>query len=391
MALSDTKIRTARPLDKPYKLTDERGLALLVNPNGSKLWRFRYRFGGKEKMLGLGAYPDVSLRDARERRDEARKLLAQGIDPSQARREDKEAAHNTFEAIAREWWERNRSKWTPDYGLLIWRRIETDVLPVIGQRPVADITPPEVLALLRRIESRGAVETAHRVKQYIGQVARYAVATGRATMDPTAALAGALMTPPVRHFPAPTDPKTVGEILRMLDAAKGTFPVVTAVRLMPYVFVRPGELRTMRWSDVDFERAEWRYTASKTGVEHLVPLSRQALALLRDLHAVTGRGEWAFPNERSRDRPMSDMAVNALLRRLGIDTKTELTGHGWRAVARTLLAERLGFAPEVIEHQLAHSVPDPLGRAYNRTKYRDERRCMMQAWADYLDGLREGR
>ncbi|TSE35159.1 tyrosine-type recombinase/integrase [Tepidimonas charontis] len=391
MALSDTKIRTARPLDKPYKLTDERGLALLVNPNGSKLWRFRYRFGGKEKMLGLGAYPDVSLRDARERRDEARKLLAQGIDPSQARREDKEAAHNTFEAIAREWWERNRSKWTPDYGLLIWRRIETDVLPVIGQRPVADITPPEVLALLRRIESRGAVETAHRVKQYIGQVARYAVATGRATMDPTAALAGALMTPPVRHFPAPTDPKTVGEILRMLDAAKGTFPVVTAVRLMPYVFVRPGELRTMRWSDVDFERAEWRYTASKTGVEHLVPLSRQALALLRDLHAVTGRGEWAFPNERSRDRPMSDMAVNALLRRLGIDTKTELTGHGWRAVARTLLAERLGFAPEVIEHQLAHSVPDPLGRAYNRTKYLDERRCMMQAWADYLDGLREGR
>jgi len=384
--LNDIKIRSAKPQEKPYKLTDEKGLALLVNPSGSKLWRLRFRASGVEKMLGLGAYPEVSLKDAREKRDDMRKQLAAGQDPSVQRRIEKVAQADTFEALALEWFQKHGPGWAPKHAEKVWSRMSRDVLPWLGQRPVADITPPEVLAVARRIEARGVLETAHRAMAGVGQVMRYAVATGRATIDPTASLRGAL--PPIRtkkHMAAPSDAKEVGAILRALGGFKGTLQVACAMRLLPLIFCRPGELRNMRWSEVDFEKAEWKFIASKTKVEHLVPLSRQAVAMLQDLYPLTGRGEYAFAGRPGR--PISDAAINAALRRMGFDTQNEITGHGWRAVARTLLAENLGFRPEVIEHQLAHAVPDALGRAYNRTKFLDERRKMMQVWADYLDGL----
>lgn len=384
--LNDIKIRTAKPQAKPYKLTDEKGLALLVTPSGSKLWRLRYRSAGVEKMLGLGAYPDVSLKDAREKRDDMRKQLAAGQDPSVQRRIEKVAQADTFEALAIEWFEKHKSSWVPAHSVRIWSRLKRDVLPWLGQRPAADITPPEVLAVARRIEARGVLETAHRAMSNISQVMRYAVATGRATIDPTASLRGAL--PPMRtkkHMAAPTESKEVGDILRALGGFKGTLQVASAMRLLPMLFCRPGELRNMRWSEVDFEKAEWKFIASKTKIEHMVPLSRQAVAILKELYPLTGRGEYALAGRPGR--PISDAAINAALRRMGFDTQNEITGHGWRAVARTLLAEDLGFRPEVIEHQLAHAVPDALGRAYNRTKFIEERRRMMQEWADYLEKL----
>lgn len=384
--LNDIKIRAAKPQEKSYKITDEKGLALLVNPSGSKLWRLRFRASGVEKMLGLGAYPEVSLKDAREKRDDMRKQLAAGQDPSVQRRVEKITQAETFEAIAVEWFEKRKHNWVKAHSERIWSRMRRDVLPWLGKRPVADITAPEVLTVVRRIESRGVQETAHRAMTDIGQVMRYAVASGRAAMDPTASLKGAL--PPLKtkkHMAAPTGSKEVGDILRALGGFKGTLQVACAMRLLPLLFCRPGELRHMRWSEVDFEKAEWKFIASKTKVEHLVPLSRQAVAMLKDLYPLTGRGEYAFAGRPGR--PFSDAAINAALRRMGFDTQNEITGHGWRAVARTLLAEDLGFRPEVIEHQLAHAVPDALGRAYNRTKFLDERRKMMQEWADYLDGL----
>jgi len=386
MPLTDIKVRAAKPQEKPYKLTDEKGLALLVNPSGSKLWRFRFRSAGVEKMLALGAYPDVSLKDAREKRDNLRKQLAVGQDPSVQRRVEKIAQAETFEAIATEWFEKHKHNWVEKHAEKVWSRMSRDVLPWLGKRPAADITAPEVLAVARRIEGRGVLETAHRSLAGIGQVMRYAVATGRATMDPTASLKGAL--PPIRtkkHMAAPTEAKEVGAILRAIGAFKGSLQVACAMRLLPLMFCRPGELRHMRWSEVDFEKAEWKFIASKTKVEHLVPLSRQALFLLKELHPLTGRGEYVFAGRPGK--PISDAAINAALRRMGFDTQNEITGHGWRAVARTLLAENLGFRPEVIEHQLAHAVPDALGRAYNRTRYLDERKKMMQEWADYLEKL----
>jgi len=386
MPLSDIKIRSAKPQAKAYKLTDEKGLVLLINSTGSKLWRFRFRAAGVEKMLSLGAYPDVGLKDARDRRDELRKQLATGQDPSVQRRIAKVAVAESFEAIALEWHEKRKSSWSDNHAENVWSRLHRDVLPWLGKRPIADILPPEALSVARRVESRGVRETAHRVLGVIGQVMRYAVATGRATSDPTAGLRGALA--PLRatkHMAAPTSPSQVAEILRGLSAFKGTLQVGVAQRLLPLLFCRPGELRQMRWRELDLDKAEWKYVASKTHVEHLVPLSTQAVALLRDLQPLTGKGEFVFAGRPGR--PISDAAINAALRRMGFDTQNEITGHGWRATARTLLAEELGFRPEVIEHQLAHAVPDALGRAYNRTKYIDERKRMMQVWADYLGGL----
>lgn len=386
MPLSDTKIRTAKPQAKAYKLTDEKGLVLLINSTGSKLWRFRFRAAGIEKMLSLGAYPDVGLKDARERRDELRKQLAAGQDPSVQRRIAKVAVAESFEAIALEWYSKFSTQWVPMHAKKVWARMEKDVLPWLGSRPIAEITAPEVLMVARRIEGRGVLETAHRAMAAIGQVMRFAVATGRATSDPTTSLRGAL--PPIRtqkHMAAPETSKEVAEILRGLDAFKGTLQVGAALRLLPLLFCRPGELRQMRWKELDLDKAEWKFMASKTHVEHLVPLAVQAVALLRDLQPLTGKGEYVFAGRPGR--PICDAAINAALRRMGFDTQNEITGHGWRAVARTLLAEELGFRPEVIEHQLAHAVPDALGRAYNRTKYLDERKRMMQVWADYLEGL----
>jgi integrase len=393
MALTDTAIRNAKPGEKTLKLFDERGLYLEISPSGGKWWRLKYRFDGKEKRLSLGVYPDVSLKDARGRRDTARKLLADGTDPSENRKAQKSAradrAANSFEVVAREWFAKYSASWAKDHGNRIIRRLERDIFPWMGGRPVTEIAAPELLAVVRRIEDRGALETAHRALGNCGQVFRYAVATGRAERDPSGDLRGAL--PPVKgeHFAATTDPKRVGEILRALDGYQGTLTVRCALRLAPLVFVRPGELRKAEWADVDLDAAEWRYTVTKTNTPHIVPLSRQAVEILRELQPLTGHGRFVFPGARSNGRPMSDNAILAAMRRLGIN-KEEMSGHGFRAVARTILDEVLGVRPDYIEHQLAHAVRDPNGRAYNRTAHLPERRKMMQQWADYLDKLKTG-
>lgn len=358
---------------------------------GGKWWRLKYRFGGKEKRLSLGVYPDVGLKEARDRRDEACKLLAKGVDPSIERKVQKaatiERAANSFEAVAREWFARQAPGWAASHSDKIMGRLEKDVFPWLGGRPIAEIKAPEVLAVLRRVEARGALDTAHRVHQNCGQVFRYAVATGRAERDISSDLRGALPTARHTHFAAVTEPAEIASLLRALDGFQGTFVVQCALRLAPLRFVRPGELRTAEWAQFDLGKAQWRYTVSKTKTEHLVPLATQAVAMLRDLYALTGHRQYVFPG-RDVKKPMSGAAINAALRRMGFDTKTEITGHGFRAMARTILHEQLRFPSEVIEHQLAHKVPDALGTAYNRTKFIDDRIVMMQRWADYLDELK---
>ncbi|KTC93371.1 tyrosine-type recombinase/integrase [Legionella cincinnatiensis] len=391
MALKDVQIRNAKPREKQYKLFDERGLFLIVTPKGKKWWRFRYAFDGKEKLLSLGTYPDVSLEKARERRETARKLLADKVDPGQQRKAQKatkqERLANSFEVVAREWYAKYSPTWVDSHGERIIRRFERDIFPWLGEKPIADITPPDLLAVIRRIEERGALETAHRALANCGQVFRYAIATSRALRDTAADLRGAL--PPVKgeHFAAVTEPKKVAELLRALDGYQGTLTVICALRLAPLVFVRPGELRKAEWKDIDLETAEWRYIVTKTDTPHIVPLATQAVAILQELYALTGLGRYVFPGARSSDRPMSDNAILAAMRRLGIG-KDEMSGHGFRAMARTILDEELGEPAHLIEHQLAHAVKDPNGRAYNRTKHLPERHKMMQRWADYLDKLK---
>lgn len=393
MPLTDTAIRNIKPGVKSIKLFDERGLYLEVSPSGGKWWRLKYRFDNKEKRISLGVYPDISLKDARDRRDEARKLLANGVDPSENRKAIKstrmDRAANSFEVVGREWFAKYSPTWASNHGVRIIRRFERDIFPWIGGRPIAEITAPELLSVIRRIEIRGALETAHRALSNCGQVFRYAVATGRAERDPSGDLRGAL--PPVKgtHFAATTEPKRVAEILRAMDGYEGTLTVRCALRLAPLVFVRPGELRNAEWANIDFEAAEWRYLVTKTNTQHIVPLSRQAVEILLELQPLTGNSRFVFPSARSHHRPMSDNAILAAMRRLGID-KEEMSGHGFRAVARTILDEVLGVRPDFIEHQLAHAVRDPNGRAYNRTAHLPERRKMMQQWADYLDKLKVG-
>jgi integrase len=366
---------------------------LLVSPAGGKLWRLKYRFDGKEKLLALGAYPEISLLKARERREAARRLLADGIDPSEQRRAEKAEKQakneNTFETVARSWYKTKSVKWTPAYGERLLRRLERDLFPAIGRRPIADITPVELLATLRKIEARGAIETAHRARSDAGQIFRYAVAEGKAERDIASDLSDALSPKIVTHLPAVTEPAKVAELLRALDGYSGSFIVECAIKLAPMVFVRPGELRKALWSDVDLDAAEWRYVVSKTKTPHIVPLATQAVEILRNLHEVTGRGRYVFPCARGSDRPMSDNAILAAMRRSGIPAE-EMTGHGFRAMARTILDEVLGFRPDFIEHQLAHAVKDPNGRAYNRTAHLADRKKMMQSWADYLDKLKAG-
>jgi integrase len=332
------------------------------------------------------------LKVARERRDEARKLIADGVDPSLHRQAKKKAtevkAANSFEVVAREWFGRYSANWAQSHSKTVMRRLERDIFPWLGSRPIAEITAPELLAVIRKVEGRGALETSHRELNICGQVFRYAVATGRAERDPSSDLRGALPPVKTRHLAAITDPSRVGELLRMIDNYQGGLVVRCALRLAPLIFVRPGELRHARWKEIDLEGAEWRFVVSKTKTDHIVPLSRQAIAILQELQPLTGRGEYLFPSGRSAQRPMSENAVLAALRALGID-KGEMSGHGFRAMARTLLDEELGVRPELIEQQLAHAVKDPLGRAYNRTKHLKERHRMMQQWADYLDDLRK--
>lgn len=354
---------------------------------------FKYRFAQKEKRISLGTYPEVNLKTARERKNQARHLLANGVDPSENRKASKATSQqvlsNSFETVAREWLHKYAHLWTENYRGRTMRRLERDVFPWLGSLPIHEVTAPKLLEVIRRIENREALETAHRTLSNCGQILRYAIATGRAERDFSADLKGAL--PPVKpkHFPAITEPKAVVGLLRAIDGYKGTLIVHCALRLSPLVFVRPGELRAAQWADIDLKKAEWRYVATKTHTDHVVPLSRQAIAILQELQPATSHGRYVFPSTRDHQRPMSDNAILAALRRLGID-KHEMTGHGFRAMARTILDEVLGIRPDYIEHQLAHTVRDPNGRAYNRTTHLAERHKMMQLWADYLDELRLG-
>lgn len=398
MSLTDTAAKNAKPEAKPYKKADEKGLYLLVNPNGTKYWRMKYRMDGKEKVLALGVYPEVSLKDARIGRDKARKQLAEGTDPNLERKVLKAnrilSAANSFKAVSEEWLEKQKPKWTEGHYKKVEARLDKNVWPWMGSIPVLDIKAATILAVLRRIESREAHYMAGRVKETVGNVMRYAVATGRAEIDPTPSLKGALTVHVTKHMPSVTDPKRVGEILRMFDAFSGTFTVKTALLLTPLVFARPGELRKMRWDDLDLEAENpmWELDLSqmKMGKPHMVPLSKQAVALIKDIQPYSGHLEYVFPGARDPKRPMSEAAINAALRSLGIDTKEELTNHGFRAMARTILRERLKFDSEVIESELSHKKTGSLGEAYDRTRFIDDRIAMMQAWSDYLDDLKAG-
>ncbi len=393
MPLTDSIARNAKPAAKTVRMFDRDGLYLEVSPRGGKWWRLKYRYAGKEKRVSLGVYPEVNLKKARARTIDARQLLDAGVDPSENRRAAKaaqvEGAANSFEVVTREWIDQQMKSWVKGHGERILTRFERDIFPWVGARPIADLTAPELLTTVRRIEKRGALETAHRALGNCGQVFRYAIATGRAKRDPSVDLRGAL--PPVRptHFAAITDPKRVGALLRAIDGYEGSLTVRCALRLAPLVFVRPGELRHAEWAAMDLDAAEWRYTVTKTNTPHIVPLASQAVAILRELKPLTGRGRYVFSSARSSQRPMSDNAILAAMRRMGI-AKDEMSGHGFRAMARTILDEVLSFRPDFIEHQLAHAVRDPNGRAYNRTAHLAERRKMMQAWADYLDKLKNG-
>jgi integrase len=395
MPLTDTAIRSTKLSNKTAKLFDGGGLYLEVAPSGGKWWRFKYRFGGKEKRLSLGVYPDVGLKLARERREAARKLLVNNVDPGEHRKATKGAesdrAANSFEVLAREWFAKFEPNWAESHSDKIISRLERDVFPWIGSKPVSGLRAPELLACLRRIEHRGALDTAHRALQNCGQIFRYAVATGRAERDPTSDLRGALPPYKQQHLASITDPKEAAALLRACDAYQGSFVTLCALRLAPLVFVRPGELRKAEWIEIDLDKAEWNIAAERMKMRepHLVPLSKQAVAILRELHALTGRGRYVFPGARTNGRPMSDNAILAALRRMGFG-KDEMSGHGFRAMARTILDEVLRVRPDFIEHQLAHAVRDPNGRAYNRTAHLVERRKMMQRWADYLDKLKEG-
>ena len=396
MALSNTAILNAKPSEKPYKLYDSDGLFMQVTPNGGKWWRFKYRFEGKEKLLSFGTYPEVSLANARQRRDSSRKLLAEDppIDPSVKRKDDiiknKLNSSNSFELVARDWWQSYMKSKAESHKQKVMRRFELYLFPWIGSKPISQITSPQLLEPIKRIESLNIPETARRTLQAAGQVFRYAVQNGFTVRDVTADLKGAIPPASVKHMAAFTEPNDVAELLRAIDGFNGTLTVQCALKLSPLVFVRPNELRRAKWRDINLEAAEWRYLVSKTKTDHLVPLSTQAIDVLRTLYPLSGHGEYVFQNGHSPIRPMSEAAINAALKRMGYDTQNEITGHGFRAMARTILHERLNIDPHIIEHQLAHRVPDALGAAYNRTKFIEQRKLMMQQWADYLDELKAG-
>lgn len=381
---------------------------------GAHAWRFDYSFHGRRKTISLGTYPDTSLALARRKADQARQLVAEDIDPSQKRKAEKESwaqeriadereaqglpPIDSFEAVAREWYAVKKDGWSPSYGERIIARLENDVFPYIGKVPVAEVTPPQLLEVMRRIEARGVLETAHRALQDCSQALRYAVATGKAPSNPARDLKGALRRPMAKHFPAITEPKRLGELLRAIDSYAATPVVRAALKLAPMVLLRPGELRFAEWPEIDLDAAMWTVPAIRMkrelrqklhGAPHLVPLPRQAVEVLRELHPLTGHAKMVFRGERHHDRAMSENTINAALRAMGFSAD-EVTGHGFRATARTMLQENLGFDPDVIEAQLAHAVRDPLGRAYNRTEFLEQRRKMLQAWANYLDKLRQG-
>jgi integrase len=394
MALTEISLKHAKPRAKPYKLADGGGLYLLVLPAGGKYWRFKYRFAGKEKLLAIGVYPDMRAPEAREERDTARRALKEGRDPATVKQERKRAsvlaAGNTFEAVAREWFGKFSPAWAKGHADKIIQRLENDIFPWIGNRPVAELKAPEVLACLRRIEHRRALETAHRAMQNCSRVFRYAVVTGRAERDPCGDLRGALPPTKAKHHASVTDPKAIGALMRAINGYDGSPATKCALRLAALTFVRPGELRKAEWCEVDLDGAEWRIPAErmKMRAPHIVPLSSQAVAILRELQPITGSGRYLFPGARSAKRSMSENTVNAALRRLGY-SKDDMTGHGFRSMASTLLNEQ-GWNRDAIERQLAHAERDEVRAAYNYAEHLPERKRMMQAWAGYLDGLANG-
>ncbi len=389
--LTESAIRAAKPKEKSYKLADGGGLYLEVAPSGAKYWRMKYRFADKEKRLAFGVYPDITLKSARNRRLEAKRLLSEGVDPGDLRRQEKVALKThqatNFELIAFEWLEKQKHGWSESHSERSLRLLRNHLFPWLGHRPISDITAPELLSVLKRIESKGILETAHRVKQTAGQIFRYAIATGRAERDPTPDLRGAISNPKVQHLASMTDPKDVGRLLVAMDGFRGTPEVRFALLISPLLFQRPGEIRQMQWKDINFDLAEWRYTVTKTNTPHIVPLSRQSLHILRAIQPLTGRGQYVFPSARGASRPLSENGVRTALRTLGYGNE-DITPHGFRAMARTILDEVLEYRVDWIEHQLAHAVKDPNGRAYNRTAHLVGRKQMMQGWADYLDQLR---
>lgn len=400
--LNDTKIRSISANGRTQRLFDGGGLYLEVSPKGGRWWRFKYSFMGREKRISLGVYPDVSLKLARERATEVRKQVTVGTDPSEVRQAQKEAQQrgadqDSFEAITREWFRTvYQPSVSPGQATRTLRRLERDVLPWIGKDPIQLVTAAKVLQVLRRVEDRGAIETAHRELHAIGQVFRYGVATGRQEQDPTRDLRGALKPFQTTHMASITEPERVGALLRAIDAYEGTFAVRCALKLAPLTFVRPGELRGAAWAEFDLEGGLWRIPAARMkgtltekagGKDHIVPLSTQAIDIINELKPLTGHHPHLFPSIRGRGRVMSDMTLTAALRRIGFDGE-EMTAHGFRAMARTMLVERLDFNESIVEAQLAHRVRDALGRAYNRTQFVEQRGKMMQVWADYLDQLR---
>lgn len=393
MTLTVVEIKSAKPKEKPYKMADEKGLYLLVNPNGSKLWKFKYRFSGVEKKLSFGAFPDVSLAAARDARDEARRQLTNTIDPgilkNSIKRSKKIADENSFEAVAREWHAKFTPKWSESHGERILIRLEQNIFPWIGKRPIDAVNAPDILSALRRIENRGAVETAHRVSQICGQVFRYAIVIGKAERNPAADLRGALAPVKQNHHASIIDPVEIGKLLCAINEYHGHFVTKCALQLAPLFFVRPGELRHAEWTEFDLEKAEWRIPTEKMKMkeQHIVPLCTQAIEILNELSAYTGSGKYLFPSLRSATRPMSENTVLAALRRLGY-TSAEMTGHGFRSMASTLLNEN-GWNRDAIERQLAHAERNNIRAAYNYAEYLPERRTMMQWWADYLEKLQD--
>jgi integrase len=393
MALTNIQVKQAKAQDRPYKLADGKGMYLYVTTKSQKYWRLDYRFGGKRKTLALGVYPDISLADARAKCNDAKKQISNDLDPNDTKRIAKvtktQSQENSFKALALEWFAQRQSPWSESHRERLDRMLHKELFPQLGRRPIGEITSPELLSCLRLIEARGVLETAKRAKQVAGQVFRYAVITGKAERDPSFDLKDALATPIRKHFTAITEPKEVGKLLIALDDYQGTPEVATALILAPLLFCRPIELRHMEWSEINFDKQEWHLPANKmkTKADHIVPLCRQAIEALQSLLQLTGHRQYVFPSARSPKRPMSDNAVLSALRRLGIP-KEQMTGHGFRAMARTLLDEELGYRIEWIECQLAHAVKDANGRAYNRTTYLKQRKDMMQHWADYLDNLK---
>lgn len=386
--LTDSIVRTAKPKARPYKLKDGGGLYLLVTPGDTRQWRLRYTFGGQESMIALGTYPATSLKAARQKRVEMRTAIEAGRNPAAEKRALRASNANTFEVVAREWLA--KQPFTPKtYAKARWT-FEDLLFPFIGTRPVAALTAPELLEVFRRLERRGKIETAHRSKQRVGQVVRYAIATGRAERDPTADLRGALAPVKVQNRAALTNPRDIAQLLRAIDGYRGHYSVEAAFRLAPLVFVRPGELRAAEWTEIDLDAAEWRIAAHRMKMrrQHIVPLAIQAVTMLRDLYPLSGRGRYVFPSPRTFTRPLSDNAITSALRRIGY-TGEQMSWHGFRAMASTMLNEK-GFPPDVIELQLAHEERNEVRAAYNRAQRLEERRKMMQSWADYLDELRLG-